>query len=608
MSIKYSGTFHITTAVSITVDGPTGPFNVGDTVYLEWSSTGSVGNVKIQLFKSSSSTATITNSTSNDGTYSWTIQSSQLDGTSSSYKIKIFETDGYPVDYGPYFTINAEIIKSVFDHPLFSETVIDATSIWKIKKVSNDSTLFSESVSSLITNQPLAGDSVSFSEVINDIERSWKKIYTTSDSTAFVESVSSLITSARLADDTVSFSEVINDIERSWKKIYTTSDSTAFVESVSSLITSARLADDTVGFSEAINDITRSWKKIYWINDNTGLSESVSSLITSARLADDTVGFSESVIDSYRLWKKIYITSDSTGFVESVSSLITTATLVTDTVGFSESVIDSYRLWKKIYTTSDSTGFVESVSSLITTARLADDTVGFNESITKLIGTWIKEYDVDDVTGFSESVSSLITTATLVDDTVGFSESITRLIGTWIKEYDTDDVTGFSENIDYQIRQWHYAVSEVIAFVENISDYVPIPTADSVGFIEDVVTAITTANSSHVLQFQTSPTEVYGASRRTGWINASSLSRSTILRRFNIEYNSPDPITVKIFADGDDTHEVYSHILPAAVSPETTNKSVRISRRAKDFMVELSTPPSANDNVIIERISVEVDP
>jgi len=565
MSIKYSGTFHITTAVSITVDGPTGPFNVGDTVYLEWSSTGSVGNVKIQLFKSSSSTATITNSTSNDGTYSWTIQSSQLDGTSSSYKIKIFETDGYPVDYGPYFTINAEIIKSVFDHPLFSETVIDATSIWKIKKVSNDSTLFSESVSSLITNQPLAGDSVSFSEVINDIERSWKKIYTTSDSTAFVESVSSLITSARLADD-------------------------------------------TVGFSEAINDITRSWKKIYWINDNTGLSESVSSLITSARLADDTVGFSESVIDSYRLWKKIYITSDSTGFVESVSSLITTATLVTDTVGFSESVIDSYRLWKKIYTTSDSTGFVESVSSLITTARLADDTVGFNESITKLIGTWIKEYDVDDVTGFSESVSSLITTATLVDDTVGFSESITRLIGTWIKEYDTDDVTGFSENIDYQIRQWHYAVSEVIAFVENISDYVPIPTADSVGFIEDVVTAITTANSSHVLQFQTSPTEVYGASRRTGWINASSLSRSTILRRFNIEYNSPDPITVKIFADGDDTHEVYSHILPAAVSPETTNKSVRISRRAKDFMVELSTPPSANDNVIIERISVEVDP
>ena len=105
MSIKYSGTFAITALPSISVSTPSGPFTVGDTVTISWSTTGTVGYVKIQLYKSTSSTATITTSTSNDGSYSWTIQNSDLDGSSSFYKLKISETDGSPVGYSGYFSI-----------------------------------------------------------------------------------------------------------------------------------------------------------------------------------------------------------------------------------------------------------------------------------------------------------------------------------------------------------------------------------------------------------------------------------------------------------------------------------------------------------------------
>ena len=79
------------------------------------------------------------------------------------------------------------------------------------------------------------------------------------------------------------------------------------------------------------------------------------------------------------------------------------------------------------------------------------------------------------------------------------------------------------------------------------------------------------------------------------------------MRRLNVEYNSADPLNVKIYVDGDDENPVFTHTLAAATDDETTNKSVRISRRAKSLMLELGTDASTNTNVTVEDIEVEVD-
>ena len=155
------------------------------------------------------------------------------------------------------------------------------------------------------------------------------------------------------------------------------------------------------------------------------------------------------------------------------------------------------------------------------------------------------------------------------------------------------------------------AVGEVLEFLEEFElnqDIYAEPVASTTAFIEEVLYSLSHNEPCSIMPFQDTPTELYGTQRRTGWIKASkSLSRAAILRRLNVEYHSADPIDVKIFADGDDVNEVYHHTLAAAISDETANESVRISRRAKNFMVELSSPSTANPDVMVENFSVEVD-
>ena len=86
--------FSITSAETptITVTAPNGDENWqrGTTHTISWSSTGSVGYVTIELYKGGIFDSTIVSSTSNDGSYSWSIPSSQTAGT--DYKIKITST------------------------------------------------------------------------------------------------------------------------------------------------------------------------------------------------------------------------------------------------------------------------------------------------------------------------------------------------------------------------------------------------------------------------------------------------------------------------------------------------------------------------------------
>jgi len=88
----------ISPSVSLTVTSPNGgeTWIVGLAYPITWTSTGTVGNVKIEYTKNNgSSWYTVTSSTANDGSYTWTIPT----GTSSQCKVRIKEaSDGSPSD------------------------------------------------------------------------------------------------------------------------------------------------------------------------------------------------------------------------------------------------------------------------------------------------------------------------------------------------------------------------------------------------------------------------------------------------------------------------------------------------------------------------------
>ena len=65
----------------------------GTTHTISWTKTGNPGaNVRIQLYRGSSLVKTISSSTPNDGSFSWSIPSAQAIG--NDYKIKITSTNG----------------------------------------------------------------------------------------------------------------------------------------------------------------------------------------------------------------------------------------------------------------------------------------------------------------------------------------------------------------------------------------------------------------------------------------------------------------------------------------------------------------------------------
>ncbi len=90
----------------ITVTRP----NSGDVWYtgqsytIRWNSEGPITNVKIELYRGSSRVRTITNSTSNDGSYTWTVDDNLSE--SSNYRIKISDANNSSIyDYSDYFEI-----------------------------------------------------------------------------------------------------------------------------------------------------------------------------------------------------------------------------------------------------------------------------------------------------------------------------------------------------------------------------------------------------------------------------------------------------------------------------------------------------------------------
>ena len=74
-------------------------WSVGNTVSIDWSSTGDIGDVRIELFKSGGYVSTIAASTANDGSYQWQLPTSLLSGDDYSVKVTSL-VDNSVSDYG----------------------------------------------------------------------------------------------------------------------------------------------------------------------------------------------------------------------------------------------------------------------------------------------------------------------------------------------------------------------------------------------------------------------------------------------------------------------------------------------------------------------------
>jgi hypothetical protein len=111
---------------TITITSPDGmsSWETDTTESITWTSTGSISDVKIELYENDVYVMDITASTANDGDYSWLIPTSLADST--LYQIKISGVSNPAIeDFSEYFEIFTPIIDSL--------TVLapNSTSIWE---------------------------------------------------------------------------------------------------------------------------------------------------------------------------------------------------------------------------------------------------------------------------------------------------------------------------------------------------------------------------------------------------------------------------------------------------------------------------------------------
>jgi len=115
LSDTSDGTFSISELTTITVTSPNGGENwlLGSNHEITWTSSGTVGNVKIEYSPDNGANWTeITADTENDGSYTWTLPNT----CSSNYLVRVSETDGDPSDASDgVFTLSEGISGTVTD-------------------------------------------------------------------------------------------------------------------------------------------------------------------------------------------------------------------------------------------------------------------------------------------------------------------------------------------------------------------------------------------------------------------------------------------------------------------------------------------------------------
>lgn len=194
----------------------------------------------------------------------------------------------------------------------------------------------------------------------------------------------------------------------------------------------------------------------------------------------------------------------------------------------------------------------------------------------------------------------------IIPDTASLSEAPLGEAQKLWKHIIPDTANVSEDAITTAQKLWKHIISETIAITEEEPGdlYLSQP-GDFSSFTEDFSAQVLKGLELH--KFDPSGTESFGILRKSGWLKASDLNSNSIVRDISLRYNSEDPITVNIYADGDEVNPVFTKIAPSQTGEELFNKSFRVGRRAKYFMVELLTGATANYNTTIASLEVKVD-
>lgn len=141
--------------------------------------------------------------------------------------------------------------------------------------------------------------------------------------------------------------------------------------------------------------------------------------------------------------------------------------------------------------------------------------------------------------------------------------------------------------------------------------YEIIPTHIIERILSETINVSDSIKSNFMEVFELNPSsggvESLSASRKSGWVSVSDLSRKNFVRRINARYQSADIVNIKLFTDGDDVNEVWSGSFPANSSNGKKYASRRVGIRAKHLMVSFELDTSVSYGQEINRIEVEVD-
>ena len=287
--------------------------------------------------------------------------------------------------------------------------------------------------------------------------------------------------------------------------------------------------------------------------DTTAFSESVSfdssDVWRFVKTATDTTTFStDSVTTAESLWKHVKTAADTTSFSESVSKFVFKQPRPSDTTTFStDSVSAVESKWKHIFAVSDTTSFA-------------------TDSVTTVESEWKHRKLPTDTTTFSaDAVETKVFRQPRPEDTMAFTESVLTALSLWRAVYPIEETTEFTEDVSVEF-----------------------------------------GNGCRMLKLDAgSDNESLGVSRKSGWVSLGSLDKNTIIRRLNMRYKSSDPVTVKVFANEDTSNPIFNHAF--AATSDVINKKIRVGKRAKYVMMELSTGSTTNYDMAIDHLEVEVD-
>jgi len=401
---------------------------------------------------------------------------------------------------------------------------------------------------------------------------------------------------------------VNENLSISWTKTDFTENVDLYYTASTTFSTSNAIATNQSGTSYSWNipSSLSATSKYIWVRktgDST-VKDISNSSITFYAVADfspeDTTAFTESVsFDSSGVWRFIKTATDTTTFsTDSVTTAESrwwdlTQITATDTTTFStDSVTTSESLWKHVKSAADTTSFTtDSVTTFVFRQPRPSDTTTFStDSVSAVESKWKHIFAVPDTTSFAtDSVTTVESEwkhRKLPTDTTTFSaDAVETKV---FRQPRPEDTIAFTESVLTALSEWRsfFPLEETTEFIENVD--------------------IEFGNGCRMLKLDAgTDNESLPISRKSGWVPLGPLDSNPIIRGVNLRYKSDDPVNVKIYANEDTTTPIFNQAF--AATSDVVNKKIRVGKRAKYVMMELSTNSSTNSNIAIDHLEVEVD-